>query len=552
MKKWMLIALIAVFLLVGCTVNRSVPQTEETKPYTGVVTKVAILPLKTMDSSSRYIQKILTVRDLAYVFAKYPQFSLLDMDQVAQQFKLSGYQDVEDLEIEEMKEIAEMTACDILAMGSITSVSNDQYALSMRFFSVKTDELTQLDFSVPKQREKRWDILEKSFITKLEDVVSNEVNKIYNIALNYYSNGNYPEAEKNLKTALGLNPELKDAYYYLGSIYYKEGKNDLAIQNLELNLVKNPQHILTLTTLIDIYEKTNQPNNRLATMEKLALITENEEMWLTIGNLYAEKNDLLKAENALKKAIELKPDFTEAKTRLALLLYDNNRYEEAIPYLEILFEQFPENDLIASRLATAYQKAKRLDDAIAKYEVLIKNNPKNALAYLSVVNLYRLKASETTDPAIIASINKKSIDTLNALITNQPSNALAYMNMAAIYLGQNKFQEAETYALQTIQRDPTLYLPYVYLATVYQNKGTVDYNRFIDLEKQAAQAVGTKAKTLKTQRDNAKTSAAANFKKSLDYLNNAKVRATSQEAVSDINSRIARVNQLINQVSSTY
>ncbi len=103
-----------------------------------------------------------------------------------------------------------------------------------------------------------------------------------------------------------------------------------------------------------------------------------------------------------------------------------------------------------------------------------------------------------------------------------------------------------------MQNDPTLYLPYIYLATVSQSKGTTDYNSFIDLEKKAAQAVGKKASTLKTQRDNAKNAAIANFRKALEYLNNAKARATDENALTDINNRINRVNQLINQATASY
>ncbi len=474
MNKWILSVLTVVLFLFGCTANRTVPEIENIEPYTGIVTKVAILPLKTMDSSSGYIQKILTVRDLEYVFAKHPQYSLLNMEEVAEQFRLSGYRDVEELEIEEMRELAEMTGCDILVLGSINSISSDQFSLSTRFFSAKTEELTQLDFNVTKDREARWKTLETTFIAKLDDVVSNEVSKIYNIALNNYANGNYAEAEKNLNFALGLNPDLKDAYYYLGSVYYKQGKLEQAIQNLEINLEKNPQHTQTLNSLMELYEKTNQPAKRLNTMEKLAALNNNEDLWLTIGNLYAEQNNIPKAEAALKKAIEIDPAFIEAKTRLALLMYDLNRYEEAIPYLEAIFDQYPENELISTRLASAYQKANRLDDAIAKYENTIKTNPQNATAYLSAVNLYRLKVSQTSDPAVVAAINKKAIDILNALVTNQPNNALAYMNLAAIYLGQNKFPETELYANKALQNDPTLYLPYIYLATVSQSKGTTD------------------------------------------------------------------------------
>ena len=48
----------------------------------GTVTKVAFLPIKALDSNSRYIKTILTKRDLAMVFNDHPKYSLLDMREV--------------------------------------------------------------------------------------------------------------------------------------------------------------------------------------------------------------------------------------------------------------------------------------------------------------------------------------------------------------------------------------------------------------------------------------------------------------------------------------
>jgi tetratricopeptide (TPR) repeat protein len=103
--------------------------------------------------------------------------------------------------------------------------------------------------------------------------------------------------------AMGLNPDLKDAQYYLGATYFKMGKIDLAVQNLEANLAKDPQHQQTLYMLMDIYDQTKQPLKRLAVMEKLATLNEDEELWLAIANLYAEQNNNAKAESALRSAI---------------------------------------------------------------------------------------------------------------------------------------------------------------------------------------------------------------------------------------------------------
>jgi tetratricopeptide (TPR) repeat protein len=551
MNKWFLIAIVAMLLMVGCTSNRSNTQVDQTivAPYTGLVTKVAILPLKSVDSQSRYIQKILTVRDLELAFDKHQKYELMDMDDIAAEYKLTGFQDVDDLELEEMAEIAEMTKCDILIMGSISSVRGDVFAIAMRFFSPRTSELRQLNFSVTKDKFSRWAALEKSLMGDLDIFVSNETDKIFNIATNNYSIGNYVEAEKSLKLALALNPELKDANYYLGATYYKSGKLDDAIVSLNKNLEKDPEHQPSLLMLMDIYEQTNKPLKRLEVMEKVAAMNNDEELWLSIANLYVEQGDNTKAETALLKAIALEPDFALAQSRLAFLLYDQGRYADSIPYLEYAFDRYPENDLISRRLAVAYQKSNRMDEAIAKYELVIKNNPSNPQAYLSVVGLYRIQASEATDPKVATAIYQKAINTLKALINTQPDNALPYVNLASIYMTQSKLADVETNANLAIQKDPTLYLPYVYLSTVSQNKGTNDYNRFADLEKQAAKAVGKKANTLKKDRDNARLSAVANFRKAADYLNQAKSRATESESITEINNLLTRVNQLISSAS---
>jgi hypothetical protein len=138
---------------------------------------------------------------------------------------------------------------------------------------------------------------------------------------------------------------------------------------------------------------------------------------------------------------------------------------------------------------------------------------------------------------------------MNELKKVQPDNALAYLNLATIYLSQSKFSEVESNATQASQKDPTLYLPFVYLGTVSQNKGTTEYNRFAELEQKAAKAVGKQANQLKKDRDNARSAANSHFRKAAEYLNAAKTRASEPETINDINNRLNAVNQLISRSS---
>ena len=128
-----------------------------------------------------------------------------------------------------------------------------------------------------------------------------------------------------------------------------------------------------------------------------------------------------------------------------------------------------------------------------------------------------------------------------------PDNPYAYLNLAAIYLEQGKLNDAETNANITIGKDPTLYQPYIILSSVYQSRGAESYNKYIDLDRQASRAVGKKALDLKKQRDTAKTTAINHYNKALNYLQTARNYTNDPEVLSDINSRIAYINQLLAQ-----
>lgn len=520
-----------------------------TAVLSAVTTKVAILPLKAYDSGSKYIQKILTKRDLKQAFDKHAQYDLMDMKSVEKKFKQSGFRDAEALEIEEMSEVAKNIETDLMVIGNITSLNPVTFRVSMRFFSPRTKEIKSTDFNVGKDKVARAKVLQDAMMAEIDRFVSTEVEKMYNIAANFYQNGNYAEAERSLLNVIDLAPNMKDAYYTLGATYQKQKKYELAIAKMNKVLELEPGNLQALYALTDIYEATVQPMKRIEVMSQIADKTEDHEMWFNIGNLYAESGDTAKAEASFRKSLTIEPNYGLARYRLAFLLYDEGKFNEAIEPLEIAFNEFPDNDLIARRLATSYQKAGRINDAISKYETVMANNPTNVSAYLNVVGLYRLKASETNDSKVVAEMNQKAITAMTKLKQVDPTNAIADLNLASIYLSQNRNTDAEASANSALNKDPNLYLPYVILATISQTRGTESFNQFVDLEQKAAKAVGTKANQLKKQRDAAKAAAASSFSRAKDQLNQALSRAQEAEARTDIQNRINRVNNLLSQAS---
>lgn len=517
--------------------------------FAQTVTKVAILPVKAVDSNSRYIKNILTKRDFRITFEQHEQYQLLDMKAVERGFKQTGYRDVEGLEPEEMDEVAVALGADLLILGNVSTVNSSTFRVSLRLYSPKSKELRQMNFAVVKDRRTRWATLNTDFMSQIDQFITNEVQKMYDIALNLYVQENYTEAERTLTNVLSLDADKKEAHYTLGSVYFKTNRYPQAVTSLNRAAELDTAYIQPLYTLIEVYEASNQPIERIGVMSRIAEKNQDEELWFNIGNLWAENGNVPKAVESFRKAIAINPEYAVARYRLAFMLYDQNNFADAIEHLEFAYNQYPDNDLIARRLAMAYQRSGRIDDAIARYEQAIAANPTSTQAYLNVVSLYRIKASEAGSAAVTAEMNQKAIDLMNRLKTADPNNALAYLNLASIYLGSNRNNEAETNANLAISKDPSLYLSYVILATIAQTRGTESYNRFVDLEQRASQAVGRQATNLRRDRDAAKTQANTQFRRALDQLQAARSRTTDAEVINDINGRITRVQALINSTS---
>lgn len=547
MTHRILIAVAIALLLFSCTSNKVQTPSEPKTAFTGTVTKVAILPLKA-DSASRNVVKIMSIRDLALAFSSHPQYMLMDMDVVAKQFKDSGFTNVDALEKEQLLQMTKLTGSDVVIIGNVSESRPGIFSVNTRFYSSRSDELKQHTFNVVNNRDQRLAMLEENFLSELDRFISNEVDKLLNIAVQSYVTQKYEDAEKRFNTVIGLNPDKADAYYYLGATYYKQEKYALAEQNLEKAITMNENDQRAQLMLIEMYEITKQNEKRVRLMESIAAKSEDEELWLAIGNLYDEMGNKPKAKEAFQKSLKINPDYTQSLIRLAFMLYDEGDYVSAIPSLEKAAELFPDNELVSDRLAASYFRANRLSEAIVRYENIIKGDPSNVQAYLTVAGLYRTQAGESKDNKVVNDLNTKAINALNQAKKLDSENAMVYLNLAAIYLSQKKNTEAESNANTALSKNPSLYQPYIILASVSQGKGSEQYNRFADLEKQAAKAVGKKADQLKKDRDAAKASALSFLRKAKEQLESARARTSDASAISDINSRIGSINNMISQV----
>ncbi|MDE2595278.1 MAG: sulfotransferase [Sphingomonadales bacterium] len=89
------------------------------------------------------------------------------------------------------------------------------------------------------------------------------------------------------------------------------------------------------------------------------------------------------AENLLRRALELAPAFTMARANLALVLYRQNRPEEAIAELGQVFAEDPDNPGHANLAAAAFGKIGEFEEAIALYERVLQDAPGQPRVWMS-------------------------------------------------------------------------------------------------------------------------------------------------------------------------
>jgi tetratricopeptide (TPR) repeat protein len=89
------------------------------------------------------------------------------------------------------------------------------------------------------------------------------------------------------------------------------------------------------------------------------------------------------AENLLRRAVELAPDFGAARANLATCLYRQNKPTEAIAELDLVLIDDPENIGSANLKAAALGRIGGFDEAIALYEEVLKQVPKQPKVWMS-------------------------------------------------------------------------------------------------------------------------------------------------------------------------
>ena len=180
---------------------------------------------------------------------------------------------------------------------------------------------------------------EESYVLDASD--SQTLDTCYSLALNAINAEDYETAKDYLSVCFGYcdpvsNPVMyADLLLKLACINSIEGKNDLALHNLNAALRIDPELADAYMVRTEVYVEQGNVDKAIADLEKYIELTEDISLYATVAQLQEAKGDMEAAQSAYDKYVEGSgEEDEEAAFQAGLYRMQNGKFDEAIAAFE--------------------------------------------------------------------------------------------------------------------------------------------------------------------------------------------------------------------------
>ena len=263
----------------------------------------------------------------------------------------------------------------------------------------------------------------------------------------------FPQAIDVLKDAIKVNPNNAEPYQQLAFVYLRYLKRtDQAIDYANRAIALNPQDVEGYQRLVEIELAAGQEKKALEVLDRAAKVRSNDpNFWMRLGKLYMAllfksdsqpKPDELKRTNeTFKKAAEHAGDDPAILKDVADYYAASQQLKEAIPlYLRVL-ELQPDDSNAREKLATGFVLTNQRSKAVEMLEQIIKEHPEEYQPYDLLAQVLDdearslLRANRVEEAK--ARFAKAATNYEQSLLIN-PNHPGTYLHLAELLLGPLK------------------------------------------------------------------------------------------------------------------
>lgn len=277
---------------------------------------------------------------------------------------------------------------------------------------------------------------------------------LYCLAKIYVENPKLKKADEAVRVgeaALKGNPENYWYYDVLVSAYLNLGDYPNAIRLQKIVTQKFPKQRGVWKTLLEFYEKTNDPQAALATVKEMETkVGINEDSQIEKFKILVQLNQFEEALTVINKLLELNKEKPEVYYNKYKILMKLNREEEGIALMESMLEQFP-NDNFALRTLAEYYKNKGNFKASDEYLFRLFSLQETPLERkIETVNaMIKLLPSNP-------SLDSKVLQIMKILYDVHPNEAAVYELNGDYYTAKGNYKEARKAYAIAVEKDVTI------------------------------------------------------------------------------------------------
>ncbi|MDP8217504.1 MAG: tetratricopeptide repeat protein [Candidatus Theseobacter exili] len=298
--------------------------------------------------------------------------------------------------------------------------------------------------------------------TKFHEVLkmdSKNVNAYASLGYIYSEKKDYDRAIREYTKAVDINPGNAATQYNLGVMYLRKGNNKLAKDKFKIASKLDPT--LKEPTLLETVYSKNRDKEKvsIAEIEQEQQKAKTAEKHLKLGNLLYEKNKYAEALVEYKKANDANPEMIEGYLNTAKLEIENGRPEKAAEAYAFVLQQNVDNYTLRVNYGKVLYDLGKHDESRAQFEKAVEINSTNPVIYYYIGVLNEFANGERYGLGFNSGDAEKSY--LNALNIKKDYME-AVFNLGVLYIKIGQPEKAEKLMLEFVETflDPQLHIFY--------------------------------------------------------------------------------------------
>jgi protein O-GlcNAc transferase len=257
----------------------------------------------------------------------------------------------------------------------------------------------------------------------------------------HHQAGQLPEAEKNYRLALELQPDQPDALHLLGVLAIQVGRHDVAAELIGRAVRLNTKNSGYHANLALALQHQGRFEEALKSLDQaLSLAADHVEALNSRGNVLMQLKRFTEALASYDRLIAVKPDLPEAFNNRGIVLKEMDRPEDALSSYDRALALRPDYAEALHNRGNALQRLDRLDEALENFDRALALKPDYADALHNRGRV--LQQLGRLDDALASYQRAVALSPALAELACEPALAEAWLNRGNVCGALGRHEEA--------------------------------------------------------------------------------------------------------------